>query len=146
MTTFAQQMAEFAARTNRTVDQVVQDSFVAISSAIIDGTPVGDPSLWQSPAPADYRAGTLINSWFAKLHTPATDSVRSQNRQGRGSFADVLAVAPTVPGNVVYFTSAAPYARKIELTGHSSQAPAGMVRIPVAGFPAMVARAVGVNQ
>jgi len=42
----------------------------------------------------------------------------------------------------VYITNSLPYVREIEYTGHSSQAPSGVVRITVANYQAYLAKAV----
>lgn len=142
---FAQQMREYAKRTNRTLEQVTVDSVISIGSTIILNTPVGDPSLWQSPPPPGYKPGTLRNSWFTTLWSPFSGGVRPQGTGGRDSFANLVDVAQKSPGKVTYFINPAPYARRIEF-GHSTQAPTGMVRNAVAEFPAIVRRAVGANK
>lgn len=146
MTTFALQMEQFAKKTQRTTAKVVEDSIISIGSAIIDDTPVGDPSLWQRPAPPGYKPGTLRNSWFSTIGAPYAGNVRKQGVAGRASFNDLITMAREAKGKIFYFINPAPYARRIEY-GHSRiQRPLGMVRLNAQAFPDMVKKAVGANK
>lgn len=143
MKTFALQMEQFAKVTQRDIGKVIEDSTIAVGSAIIDDTPVGDPSLWKNPPPPGYKPGTLRNSWFATLDQPYGGSVRKQGVAGRASFLDLIEVAKQSKGRILYFINPAPYARRVEFGWSHIQRPEGMVRLNVQAFPDMVTRAVG---
>lgn len=74
-------------------------------SRVTARTPIGDPSLWKTPAPAGYKPGTLRASW----------STEFKEQSG--------IVVATV-------SNSQPYAERVEF-GWSTQAPEGMVRITV---------------
>ena len=69
-------------------------------------TPVGDPSLWNYPAPAGYQPGTLKASWSLQF------SAITQS----GAYATV--------------SNDQPYAQRVEF-GWSTQAPNGMLRVTI---------------
>lgn len=77
-------------------------------------TPVGDPSLWKWPAHAGYVPGTLRASW-------------TKTKTGSGSDITI-----TIKNSI-------PYGPVIEYTGHSTQAPQGMMRITAMEWPDIVA-------
>ena len=52
--TFTVDLKEFAEKTKAKLSNVVQESAIDLFSEIIRETPIGDPSLWKYPAPADY--------------------------------------------------------------------------------------------
>lgn len=88
-----------------------------------DWTPLGNPELWKSPPPADYKPGNLRSSWFFSVGSPSTERTeRTDGRQinGLGALADVKA------GDRVFLANSADHASSIE-AGHSSQAPTGIL-------------------
>jgi len=90
---------------------------------VTDWTPLGNPELWKSPPPAEYRPGNLRSSWFFGVGSPSTERTeRTDGRQinGLGALADVKA------GDAVYLANSADHAGSIE-AGHSSQAPTGIM-------------------
>lgn len=146
MATFAQQMKQFADKTGQDVRTVVRESIEEVCVKILVRTPVGDPLLWKNPAPANYKPGTLINSWFSEvssqLDISGFNSVRSPDVAGNASYDDLYAALPNAPGNIFSFTNPAPYANRIEYVGWSTQAPSGMVRLSAREFKNSVAKAV----
>jgi hypothetical protein len=141
---FAEDMAAWAKKTQRKTSDVVAEVVISLSTAIIDRTPVGDVSLWDvqptGKRRANYRPGTLVNSWHSEIGGPGRNDVRGPNTSGVASLANLAAIAPLAPGKIFTFTNPAPYTRRIEF-GWSSQAPAGMVRLTVARFQQIVSKA-----
>lgn len=86
-------------------EKVFQSATRDLYNKIISYTPVGDPSLWNWPAPANYHPGTLKKSWTLELQK---GEVTISNNQ--------------------------PYAVRVE-DGWSSQAPSGMMRRANREFP-----------
>jgi len=75
----------------------------------------------QEGTPVD--TGALRRSW-----TPAINYTDESNRGG-----NVIAIARSLTLSDRYtFTTAMPYARRIEYMGHSPQAPRGMMRVQIA--------------
>lgn len=141
---FAEDMAAWAKKTQRLYEDVVSEVVINVSTAIIDRTPIGDVSLWDvqptGKRRANYRPGTLVNSWHSEISGPGNNDVRRPNTSGAASLANLSAIAPFAPGKIFTFTNPAPYTRRIEF-GWSSQAPAGMVRLTVARFQQIVSEA-----
>ena len=134
---FAEDIAKWAEKTKRTRDEVVTEVVIDMATAVIDRTPIGDVSIWNSKPPAGYRPGTMVNSWHSEIGQVGNNAVRSPSTSGPASLAQLAAVAQMAPGNLFTFTNPAPYARRIEF-GWSSQAPAGMVRLVTARFQQFV--------
>jgi hypothetical protein len=125
--------------------KAVSKTFTNLCTKIIDDTPVGDKSLWTSAKKAvaagkvesiqdykpNYVPGTLVNSWFSGVggDIPAGLSPREPNTSGATSLAQVRLIADEAAGKVAWFANPTPYANMIEFGAHSTQAPAGMVRI-----------------
>jgi hypothetical protein len=85
-------------------------------------TPLGNPELWKSPPPADYRPGNLQSSWFCSVGAPSSETTeRTDIRQ-----INHLDRLPKEAGSKVYFSNSAPHASAIE-NSHSSQAPVGIM-------------------
>jgi hypothetical protein len=93
-------------------------------------TPVGNPILWKNPAlaPDGYVGGRARGNWQATIGSPFVGEDDS------GNIMKAQSVIPRRAGSVVYLTNNVPYIGSLEYDAHSSQAPAGMVRISVALF------------
>ena len=148
MADFKQQIEAWAEKTKRSYEEAIKDTVVDISTKVILSTPVGNPSLWKSDAPEGYIGGTLRNNWFASIDKPNTKGPLRTPRggTGRGALAQVVAQSVDAPKNVYYLVNIMPYARVVEYEGHSSQAPAGMVRTTIAAFRQALDAAVRKNK
>lgn len=148
MASFAEQMQKWALKTQRKYNAVVEDAYIMLSTAIIERTPIGDPSLWKDPPPPGYQPGRLIANWHSSLNSPLTTVRRAQDPSAAGSRTQALKIAKVAAGNVAYFVNPTPYANRIEFSipPWSSQAPAGMVRVSVREFQAMVRKAIRANR
>lgn len=144
---FSRQIKKFVAKTKKDTDDVVKEIFLNLSTRIIERTPIGDPTSWQSPAPKTYEAGTLKNSWYSGIgETPLSLDVRSPSTTGADARNNAFGTASKVVGNIAYIANPAPYAFRIEFDSWSPQAEAGMVRITLQEFDQIVRQAVnGVN-
>ncbi len=140
MANFAKQMKAFAEKTKRRQSEVVELSLRELFRTVTFRTPIGDPTLWASAAPADYVPGTLINSWNTSLG-PGSPIVRSPDSFAKDTFTQIDQIVKFSSGRVTYFQNPTPYARRIEY-GWSSQAPQGMVRLSVRNFRTIVKRAI----
>ena len=92
-------------------EQVLTEFSKLMKQRVEERTPVGDPLLWQYPAPLNYIPGTLKASWEI-VKTP--DSFALKNDQ--------------------------PYAQRVEY-GWSSQAPNGMLRLTIKDSPELLKQA-----
>jgi hypothetical protein len=91
-------------------EDVARNVAVEAYSRLVARSPVGDPSLWKSPAPKGYVGGTFRRSWM---------------------------IEELVPGRFWSIWNAQPYAWSLEL-GSSTQAPQGMVGLTVLEFSQIV--------
>jgi len=123
--TFSDDIKKFSEKTGTTLDQVIIDYVVGVSQKVIERTPVGNPSLWQSNAPPGYVGGTARANWIPSIGTPDQTEVNSTD-ENRGS-TQVLAIQSQIPGNIYYLTNNVPYIERLEY-GWSTQAPNGMMR------------------
>lgn len=138
---FGRRVGKWVVDTKRQRDDVVTLVFKRLGTLIVNCTPVGDRTLWQSPAPAEYRPGSLVNNWFAGIGEPGALTARGHNVNGADSLSQINAISKRAPGKLAYIANPLPYARRVEY-GWSTQAPSGMVRISVAEFQQIVRRAV----
>lgn len=88
-----------------------------------DWTPLGNPELWKSAPPADYRPGNLQSSWFFSVGSPSNETtdrtdIRAVNHLDRLAAAEL--------GQTLYLANSADHAGAIE-AAHSSQAPIGIM-------------------
>lgn len=103
---------------------------------VTEKSPVGNPSLWQSPAPAGYTGGTFRANWIVSIGSPdgkTQDSLAGFAAQNAQTLAAYLRYE-SFP--VIYLQNNLPYATRLE-DGHSTQAPSGVVALTVAEIEAM---------
>jgi hypothetical protein len=142
MTSFAVRLQEIADKTNRNADQFVRDVVEDIATKLIERSPVGDPALWQKPAPKGYVPGTFLANWQLGVNvipdgeTGLRDTDRSTSSPTLGT---IIANIPEHPaGTTIFLANNVPYARTIE-DGHSTQAPTGLVGLTAIEFQQSVA-------
>lgn len=148
---FGKDMSMALDRIDGKIRKSVSGAFHNLCTKIVDDTPVGDITRWTSlrprsdigtkevvtwKPPKGYVPGTLVNSWHSGIgqEIPINLTVREPNTSGVTSLGQISEVADKAPGNIAWFANPAPYANRIEYAGHSTQAPAGMVRINVRIF------------
>jgi hypothetical protein len=124
---------------------------VKLFSAVIKDSPVGNPDLWKINegkngdddgsnniiAPEGYVGGRLRANWNTSIGNPDISTSESVD------FAATLRKIPEAvkAGTLetdIYLSNSLPYAERIEYDGHSSQAPAGMLRRNVARFRLLI--------
>ena len=111
-------------------DKVVQDSANELFGKIVDNTPVGDPSQWQTKrAPSNYRPGKLKANWQASVGTSKTTKLEgNRDVSGSSTKGQIKSALSSFKTNLTaYLSNNQPYAGKVE-DGYSKQAPAGMVK------------------
>lgn len=138
---FARQMQLIATNTGQKMEDVLFEGISLIAQSIVVKTPVGDPNLWQRPVwPAGYDPGKLRANWQASFGQPKTDFLQNTDEEGAQTIEKIQSVLSQFSSNVFYLVNNAPYARRIEYAGWSTQAPAGMVRTTVAGWVRTIER------
>jgi hypothetical protein len=140
MSDFAVQLRSFGDKAIENSETVVRKTALDILRRVVRRTPVGNPSLWQNPssAPPGYTGGRARANWQATIGTPAQGTIESTD-QGR-AMRNAPTVLRRIRGDVsVYLTNNLPYITELE-TGHSQQAPRGMVRVTLREFNGIVER------
>lgn len=133
---FGEAVASFADQTIERMDLMHQGIVRKLADKIIVGTPFGDPSLWKYPAPKNYVPGLARGNWQTRTNEMPPTTVLPI-RPGYDALAEAVANSGKA-GDVTYMLNSVPYILRLEYEGHSTQAPAGMVRINVAAFQQQV--------
>lgn len=107
--------------------------------SVVEKSPVGNPSLWKSPAPAGYVPGTFKNSWAVEIGGITPMAARSPDASGGASLAETSRLAELAknPYQLIYIHNSLPYAWRLE-HGWSTQAPVGMVSVTLSSLQAGV--------
>lgn len=130
--TFALDLRRFAEKADANAKLVVTKFAQDVLARVVARTPVGNPSLWQSKPPAGYVGGRLRNNWTTALGAPDLSTGRGPDKAGSAALGRGRTVVANWQGQDIYIMNSMPYVREIEYEGHSSQAPAGMVRVTAA--------------
>lgn len=124
-------------------EQVVRVTARNMLASMIEKSPVGNPDLWQHPAPKGYVGGRFKNNWNLDLgavdyrdNFPVDDTGNGAMSRGKAKLTQWK------PGDTIYITNSLPYAYRIEYEGWSSQAPRGVVRLTVREFANAMRKAV----
>lgn len=123
---FAEQIRKYAEQQKRRIDDIIAESIVNLSAAVIVQTPVD--------------TGHLANNWQPTKDAPASGVVNAPTQtpaQGMVDAAQMAEVEKTVAasvGGVYYLTNNLPYARRVEFEGWSLKAPQGMLRISIENY------------
>ncbi len=121
---FAATVKAYKAKTTTGLDTIVKETVEEFGARVVtEFTPLGDPLLWKSPPPVDYRPGNLQSSWFYSEGRPTGAETDAVNDRVVHFLSDMPEDAA---GRKHYLSNAAPHAKAIN-AGHSSQAPAGIL-------------------
>ena len=141
--TFTADLKEFAQKTKEDISTVIQESAIDLFSEIIRETPVGNPSLWKNPPPANYVAGSLQSNWQCSLDSPKNGKLTTIISDSATIEAMKSVVIGAQPDQTIFLTNNLPYGERIEYLGWShAQKPEGMVRVSVSKFKNQLANAV----
>lgn len=115
------------------INDKIKEIVLFCLGGVIFKSPVGNPSLWQSPAPKGYVGGRLRGSWGVSVGSPTTP-LENIDPTGQSAFTDGQTALSSYPEEgfpAIYIQNPMPYASAIE-NGWSSQAPRGMVALTIA--------------
>jgi len=136
---FAADIKKWSDATGQDVEKVARATVLSMSTAITKRTPVGNPELWKSPAPKGYVGGQARGNWFPSIDMMSNEqdltivgksaNIDSDNR--------VVSMLDLIFGKKYFLTNNLPYIHRLEY-GHSTQAPAGMVRVTTTEFKQVV--------
>ena len=114
------------------IEDILKEDAKAITRSVVLATPVGNPALWQSPAPAGYKPGRHRASW--QIVTSARIQDRSQLRDtiGGTTIADANAeITKYKLGRSMSLFSDGPAIVRLN-NGWSTQAPGNFIEIAAA--------------
>lgn len=136
---FALDVSKFIEKAKIAPALVMRRISLDLLTKVVLRTPVGNPDLWQSPASAGYVGGRARANWATSIGAPSFKVTFDTDKSGKATIADGASTLALADGEQpVYIMNSVPYIRALEYEGHSSQAPAGMVRVTVSEFQSFV--------
>lgn len=129
---FSDTVRQWAKKAGLATETAMQAAFIEVSQGTVQDTPVLD--------------GYLRANWRCSANDPATGSVSTPDPSGSETLAAIQQFAPSIGGNIVFFTNNSPYARRIEYEGWSKKAPQGMLNRNVNNFIEAAERAIKKNK
>ena len=135
---FGLDLAQWVAKTKRNVDTAVRETVIGLGERIVERTPVGNPELWASPPPPEYRGGRARANWQYGFGAAPQGDLPDIDPSGKVSTNRIAAGALGSPAaGIHYIANNLPYAEALE-NGYSTQAPAGMVGLAVVDMQAIL--------
>lgn len=132
---FEDDLRRFAETTGQSMDKAVRQAVILAAQGVVMMSPVGNPSLWKSPAPKGYVGGRFRANWNVAVGAPNTSTTEETDKGGGRTLQKIIGMVSKEPGNqVFYLTNSLPYAERLEY-GHSTQASGGFVRITFMDLP-----------
>ena len=136
---FANDIGKFNEKVEDRAEKLLRAVSLEMFGRIVTLTPVGNTGLWKTKyPPKGYVGGRLRGNWQYTLGKPASGTLKTPDKSGKTSIAKAANKSSIFRlGGKIFITNNLPYAIPIE-NGHSSQAPAGMVKITVAQFKRII--------
>ena len=128
---FNDDIKKFKRKTEGAALDVFMGTGLEMFGRIVKRTPVGNPSIWQSNAPSGYVGGRARSNWQVQINSKPSGVIDSTGGPPTPSLQTLKL------GDSIYVLNNLPYIIPLE-HGHSSQAPAGMVKVTVSEFPRIV--------
>ena len=122
---FTLQLARWTEKAKDNIDLVVRKIALDIFSRVIQKSPVD--------------TGRFKSNWMCAVGSIPTGTTLAIDVTAVVTRVEAVALGAKA-GDVIYLVNNLPYARRLEY-GHSKQAPAGMVRLTIAEFNAIVDKA-----
>lgn len=116
-----------AEKIDEDVTRFAKRVILAIDTAVVYATPVGNPDLWKSEAPPGYVGGRARANWLPSLNVPITEQKDTIDKTGAVTIQ--LAVSELSRfklGDTFWISNNVPYIERLD-QGWSTQAPAGFV-------------------
>lgn len=107
-------------------------------TAIVQATPVGNPTRWKRKAPKGYVGGQARRNWQVTIGTPSRTILAGVDPDGKAT-EGYAAIGRITSPSAVWIANPLPYMQPLE-NGWSKQAPTGMVANAVAAVSAKYAR------
>lgn len=140
---FSLDIAAFAKKAGVNANQVVRKVVMDIGTSVVEKTPVGDATYWQSPPPKGYVGGHARANWSHSMGILDQKEFADIDKSGGASVSRIAqSLSSTPAGQVHFIQNSLPYIQRLE-DGWSRQAPYGMVSTTVVEFQNFVNQAVG---
>lgn len=128
---FSSDIEKIAKKLNLSIESTVRATALELFGSIIVGTPV--------------LTGRAKGNWQTSINEPITSIVdRTDETESIAELEDVA--GGSIAGKILWLSNNLPYIRRLEFDGHSSQAPAGMVRTNVSRIESIVSNAAKDNK
>lgn len=128
---FSSDIEKIAKKLNLSIESTVRATALELFGSIIVGTPV--------------LTGRAKGNWQTSINEPITSIVdRTGETESIAELEDVA--GGSIAGKILWLSNNLPYIRRLEFDGHSSQAPAGMVRTNVSRIESIVSNAAKDNK
>lgn len=138
---FTLDIERFVAKAKGNIDLVVRKVSLDMFKRVILKSPVGNPDLWKHPAPPGYSGGRFRGNWQVQIGSIPVGTLEINDKEGSATISRATAETLMMrAGEIIYLVNNLPYSRRLEY-GHSTQAPAGMVRLSVQEYGAVVSEA-----
>lgn len=135
MTGLADAIKQLTDKAKGDVEMVARQAVFLGAQGLMLKSPVGNPTLWKSPAPKGYVGGRFRANWQFGVGTADTTTTEGTDANGNATLARLKgAIDGAKIGGVWYVTNSLPYAKRLEY-GWSKQAPAGFVRLTAQELP-----------
>lgn len=136
---FSADISDFIASSKAKADIVARKVMFELGKSVIEMSPVGNPTLWKEKAPKGYVGGRFRGNWQFAIGAPPVGELATIDPTGAQTLGALgAAVADVKMGDTGYVVNNLQYSVALEY-GHSTQAPAGMVRVTLERFNAFVA-------
>lgn len=125
-------VSEIMGSLDREVSEELHRTALRTAYALVQATPVGDPSLWKSKAPAAYQPGHARRNWHATIGAKSTQELPGFDTTGATAVQESAKVIAEwakrggMRSEALHIQNAVPYIERLN-DGWSSQAPAGFV-------------------
>lgn len=130
MSDFTRQIdVAFRKKIDPAINRKVERAASAALTAVVLGTPVGNPDLWQGDAPPGYAGGHARRNWHVdidRMNLREEDGIDAAGSQTIREGQVVFTRFDIARDDAVYLHNSVPYIRRLE-NGWSQQAPAGFV-------------------
>ncbi|MCF0055515.1 hypothetical protein [Dyadobacter sp. CY356] len=124
MTVDEQIKAAYTNKVEKNLEKAVRIVALQAYTNIVINTPVGNPDLWQSPAPEGYVGGRARANWNIDINT--VDLSVSDSTEEPDTSKALGVTARYKMSDTIYISNNLPYIQRLN-DGWSSQAPANFV-------------------
>lgn len=136
---FSAVVKDWGKRSIKSLEVISQTVKIEMFSRLIYRSPVGNPDLWEVPAPKGYVGGRFRANWNID-ETLVTENIDPNGAETEARMQSAIFAAPAF--SLTSYINALPYAEPIEYGHSKKQAPEGVLRIAALEFPDVVAAVV----